>query len=221
MMETITEKRRCSYNKDWETIYHWVKPVQGDSQRVFCELCQSYFSVSHGGEYDVKRHSICDTHKKRVAQKEKTRSMDVFLLKPKEDCQTDMVTAAEITKVYHTVQHSQSYRSEDCGNKLAPVIFPDSEIAKKMSCVSVETCLRELKTPIVQLQSDKNTHMPFFSVDSDASNHGTTKLFPLSLRYRTPELGLKSKILDFYEDSNESSATIHCQITNKLKENDL
>ncbi len=61
----------------------------------------------------------------------------------------------------------------------------------------------------------------FFPVASDASNHGTTKLFPLSVRYWTPELGLKSKILDFYEDSDESSATIHHQITNKLKENDL
>ncbi len=64
-------------------------------------------------------------------------------------------------------------------------------------------------------------HTPFFSVASDASNHGTTKLFPLSLRYWTPELGLKSKILDFYEDSHESAATIHHQITSKLEENGL
>ena len=155
--------------------------------------------------------------------------MDVFLLKPKDDCQTDKVTAAKITNVYHTMQHSQSYRSKDCGNKLAPVIFLDScgrtiaasIVTDVLAPASVETGLRELKKPIVQLQSDKNTHTPFFSVASDASNQGTTKLFPLSLRCWTPELGLKSKFLDFYEDSDESSATIHRQITNKLKENNL
>uniref|UniRef100_A0A3P8TAG1 NAD(P)(+)--arginine ADP-ribosyltransferase n=2 Tax=Amphiprion percula TaxID=161767 RepID=A0A3P8TAG1_AMPPE len=60
-MESTAKKRRCSFNKDWETTYHWEKPVQGDSQRVFCEVCQSSFSVSHGGEYDVKRHSTWET----------------------------------------------------------------------------------------------------------------------------------------------------------------
>ena len=56
-----------------------------------------------------------------------------LLLKPKHDSNTDKVTAAEVTTVYHTVQHSQSYRSEDCGSKLTSVIFPDSDIAKRMS----------------------------------------------------------------------------------------
>lgn len=64
-------------------------------------------------------------------------------------------------------------------------------------------------------------YTPFFSVASDASNHGTTKLFPLSVRYWTPELGVQSKVLDFYEDSNETSAAIFNQIHTKLEENGL
>ena len=57
------------------------------------------------------------------------------------------------------------------GNKLAPTIFPDSEIVKKMSCgrtkaasiitdvlapASVESCLTESKTPVVL--GDKIAH---------------------------------------------------------------
>ncbi|KAF4096150.1 hypothetical protein G5714_023753 [Onychostoma macrolepis] len=91
--------------------------------------------------------------------------MESFLIS-KEDRQVDNITAAEVTSVYHSVQHAQSYRSSDCGSKLAPVIFLDSEIAKKMSCgrmkaasrvtdvlapSSVESCLRELRTSLVQL----------------------------------------------------------------------
>ena len=63
--------------------------------------------------------------------------------------------------------------------------------------------------------------MPFFSVASDASNHGTTKLFPLSVRYWTPDLGVQTKVLDFYDDSDETSAAIHNQIVTKLEENGL
>ena len=73
-------------------------------------------------------------------------------------------------------------------------LFPDSDIAKKMSCghtksacivtnvlapVSVEKCIRELTFPI--LAGDKHKHPPFFSVASDASNHGSVKLFPLEM----------------------------------------
>lgn len=64
-------------------------------------------------------------------------------------------------------------------------------------------------------------HTPFFSVASDASNHGTTKLFPLSVRYWTPDLGVQTKVLDFYDDSDETSAAIHNQIVIKLEENGL
>uniref|UniRef100_A0A3B1JNJ2 DUF4371 domain-containing protein n=1 Tax=Astyanax mexicanus TaxID=7994 RepID=A0A3B1JNJ2_ASTMX len=200
------KKRKCSYNKDWETIYPWVKPVQGES-----------------GEYDVKRHRQCETHKKRVAQKEVSQSMHTFLLKPKQDSNVDKVTAAELTSVYHTVKHSLSYRSEDCGNKLTSAIFPDSEIAKKMSCgrTKAASLVTDVLAPASVESCDKKAHTPFFSVASDASNHGTTKTLPTVFEILDTKAGLKSKILDFYEDSHESAATIHCQITSKLEENGL
>ena len=33
-------------------MYPWVKAVQGESDKVFCDVCQSRFSVAlaHGGE---------------------------------------------------------------------------------------------------------------------------------------------------------------------------
>ena len=43
----------------------WERPVQGESGNVLCEVCLSHFSISHGDEYDVKRHKQCGTHKKR------------------------------------------------------------------------------------------------------------------------------------------------------------
>ncbi|RXN16033.1 zinc finger protein 862-like [Labeo rohita] len=189
------KKRRCGYKKDWENEYLWLKGVEGDTERAFCDLCKTSFSIGHGGEYDVKRHRLTETHKKRVQQKETSKSMDAFL-QPKNDFLADKVTAAEVTSVYHTVQHATSYQAGDCGTKLAPTIYPDSDIAKRMACgrtkaeaivtdvlapASVEDCLKVLRRPLnEQREATTKAHTPFFSVASDASNHGTTKLFPLS-----------------------------------------
>ncbi|KAK9965840.1 hypothetical protein ABG768_004906 [Culter alburnus] len=127
------KKKRCGYNKNWENEYLWLKGVEGDTERAFCDLCKTSFSIGHGGEYDVKRHRLTETNKKRVQQKETSKSMDAFL-RPKNDFLADKVTAAEVTSVYHTVQHATSYRAGDCGTKLAPTIYPDSDIAKRMAC---------------------------------------------------------------------------------------
>ncbi|CAM4720751.1 unnamed protein product [Leuciscus chuanchicus] len=229
------KKRRCGYKKDWENEYLWLKGVEGDTKRAFCDLCKTSFSIGHGGEYDVKRHRLTETHKKRVQQKETSKSMDAFL-RPKNDFLADKVTAAE-SSVYHTVQHATPYRAGDCGTKLAPTIYPDSDIAKRMACgrtkaeaivtdvlapASVEDCLKVLRRPLnEQREATTKAHTPFFSVASDASNHGTTKLFPLSVRYWTPGLGVQTKVLDFYDDSDETSAAIHNQIVTKQEENGL
>ena len=88
--------------------------------------------------------------------------MDAFL-RPKNDFLADKVTAAEVTSVYHTVQHATSYRAGDCGAKLATTIYPDSDIAKRMACgrtkaeaivtdvlapASVKDCLKVLRRPL-------------------------------------------------------------------------
>lgn len=67
--------------------------------------------------------------------------------------------------MYHTVQDSHAYKSADCGNKSGH-FFRLRDCKKKVPCghtkaasidtdvlasSSVENCLRELKTPMVQV----------------------------------------------------------------------
>lgn len=152
------------YNTQWEGDYPWVRQVEGDAERVFCDLCKTSFSIGHGGEFDIKRHRQAESHKKRVVQKETSKSIETFLF-PKNDCLADKVTAAEAATVYHNVMHSTSYRAGDCASKLAQTTFPDSDIAKKMACgrtkaaaivtdvlapASVETCLKVPKNPLMK-----------------------------------------------------------------------
>jgi hypothetical protein len=50
------------------------------------------------------------------------------------DPNTDKVTTAECTKVFHRVQHEHSYRSADCDMKLCQMVFSNSDTVKKLSC---------------------------------------------------------------------------------------
>ncbi|KAJ7991172.1 hypothetical protein DPEC_G00294490 [Dallia pectoralis] len=98
------------------------------------------------------------------------------------------------------------------------MIYPNSDIAKRMPVVGRRQNRISFNfIPSVGVSTD---HPPFFSVASNASNHGTTKLFPMSVCYWTPDLGVQTKVLGFDDDSDETSAAIHNQIT-KLEENGL
>ncbi|KAL4702228.1 hypothetical protein ACJJTC_018921 [Scirpophaga incertulas] len=58
----------------------------------------------------------------------------------------------------------------------------------------------------------------FYSVATDASNHGAIKMIPLMVRFYSPTTNLKTCVLDFYEDANETASAIHMNLLTWLKE---
>lgn len=58
----------------------------------------------------------------------------------------------------------------------------------------------------------------FYSVATDASNHGAIKMFTLMVRFYSPTTNLKTCVLDFYEDANETASAIHINLVTRLKE---
>ena len=52
---------------------------------------------------------------------------------------------------------------------------------------------------------------------TDASDKGTTKCFPIVLRYLYFEEGVQHALLDFYSDSNDTSEAITNQLLAKLE----
>lgn len=133
----------------------------------------------------------------------------------------DKITAAELCKVYHDVKHHQSYRSVDCGVKVDREIFSDSPTAKGMTCGRTKAkalCENVIAPYSVQSHTDyiKENNLPF-SVATDASNKGTTKCFPIVVRYFHFDEGIQHVLLDFYSDSNETSEAITNQLLAKLE----
>ncbi|KAL3976494.1 toll-like receptor 1 [Sarotherodon galilaeus] len=125
------------------------------------------------------------------------RTLDQFVVH-QATAEADMVTAAEVTHIYHTVKHGLSYNSADCALKLTVRTLNDSSIAKKMSCgrTKAEAVVTDLLSPkaieevIKKLKSGKS---------EDVS---------LGLAVFTPEAGVVNKILDFVEIPDESAEGI-------------
>ena len=62
----------------------------------------------------------------------------------------------------------------------------------------------------------------FFSIGTDASNKGNKKLYPIVVvRYFSKTYGVVDAVLDFYNDSNESSEAIAQRILSVIEKNNL
>ncbi|ROL52057.1 Protein dachsous [Anabarilius grahami] len=132
------------------------------------------------------------------------------------------VTAAELAHVYHTVNHNLSYNSSDCGLKLCHRTLSDSNIVKRMSCgrTKAEALVTEVLAPkavqevINKLKSAENPRP--FSIQTDASNKGNRKMFPLAVQFFTAESGVMNKLIDFVENPDESAEGIVTTIRSSL-----
>lgn len=123
--------------------------------------------------------------------------------------ENDNVTAAELALTFHTVKHNLSYNSMDCSVKLDKIIYADSKTATsiRLARTKMEALVTEvlgpyaLKSVIVDLQ-DENT---FFCYKLTHQIKKNIKLFPLVVQYFSLEKGIQNKLLDFYENADESA----------------
>ncbi|KAK6195888.1 hypothetical protein SNE40_001223 [Patella caerulea] len=173
-----SSKRLCKFNSTWLSKYTWLNKVHGDDKKALCTLCNKSFTITHGGESDVKKHAQGVQHAKCQRDTNQNSVMSSFLT-TQNSKSFDDITAAEVSQVYHAVQHEQSYRSLDCMIKLNSQIFKDCEIGKKMSCgrTKAEAIVTEVLAPASAEDTLRDLEsISYFSVASDASNHGNTKV---------------------------------------------
>ncbi|KAM3620103.1 uncharacterized protein V6R79_018367 [Siganus canaliculatus] len=136
--------------------------------------------------------------------------------------------ASEASYVYHTVKHGLSYNSTDCLVKLSGASFHDSNIVKKIQLgrTKAEMITMNVLGPktvrdILDDLSPTEGEPVYFSVATDASNKGNRKMFPVCVRYFSASEGVQCKLLDFYEDSDETANGIHQALLNCLEKHKL
>lgn len=124
-------------------------------------------------------------------------------------------SAVEITYIYHIIKHSLSYNSRDCFQKLLPLMYADSKLAKNVKCgrtqseaIVCEVLAKEaLKGVIQNLKGDF-----FFSISTATSNKGNRKMLPTCVRHFSLDKGIQNKLLDFVESNDETADLLFTKV---------
>ena len=133
--------------------------------------------------------------------------MSLFVIKTNSK-EKEQVIVSELCLTFHTINHH--YRSMDCNNKLLKELFSDSKIVRGMHCgrTKLEAIATNLLSPLSIKAHLKKINKKCFSISSDASNKVNVKLFPICVQYFDTNGGIVNFVLEFYEDSNETSDAI-------------
>lgn len=162
--------------------------------------------------FQIKQHQDTKQHKAKTELKRTSGALQKFLTPASTSrpvSENDNVTAAELTLSFHTVKHNLSYNSMDCSVKLNKIIYADSKTATniKLARTKMEALVMEVLGPhaLESVVNDLKDENMYFCLQTDASNKKNIKLFPLVVQYFTVEKGIQNKLLDFYENANESA----------------
>ncbi|CAB3256295.1 unnamed protein product [Arctia plantaginis] len=213
-------KRKCSFNISLQQKYPFIKQRKDDTADVTCEKCRTDFSVGHGGASDIEKHLKSERH--RLADQATASSSSMLSFFKRTDLPTSKdldIAAAEGTWAFHTVQHNHSFRSNDCSSPLIQACFE-----QKFRCARTKSQAIVVNVLSTMATEDLKEHLRkahCITLLTDASNHGSVKLFPVLIRYFLPCEGVKVKVLEFREQPGETSDIIVNYLKEVLSFNDL
>ena len=186
-------KQKCTFNREWQADYPFLKKVHGRNDRVKCTHCLSEFSISLGGRSDIKDHTKSVKHKANLQVAAKNLRLDNFLKKTLLDDGDMLIAAKEATFANHSAVHNISFKTAGCSSKLIAKLF---ELKFSSAGTKTESIIWHAIVPLAaeELKNDL-MEINFVTLTADTSNRKNIKLIPIMVRYFWPEEGVKSKLL--------------------------
>ncbi|XP_055524118.1 uncharacterized protein LOC129717880 isoform X2 [Wyeomyia smithii] len=205
----MSKKRQCMLTDDLSHEFPFLKKSKVTGN-VCCETCNSVFFIGSGGRTDINRHLSTYKHKRALEAAATSSKLNIFLRKADFGVKEQELAHAEVVFTYHTIMHSQSFRSMNCTSKLVRSLFEP-----KFSCgrTKTEAIAKNVLAPYsVDQTLTSMEYINFITIFSDASNHKDTKLFPSVIRYFNYKRGIQVKLLDFVSLPGETSDMIASSI---------
>ncbi|CAF3358710.1 unnamed protein product [Rotaria socialis] len=181
------------------------------------------FSIQNSGIGDINSHTKSKRHLEYLKSAESNRSKTIYETFHMKTSELNKLCAAEGTMVFHAVKHSHSYISQACTINLSKKCFPDSSIAKNITCnrtKASEIACNVLAPSITGSVVLELRGVSFFSVCYDASNKGNAKMLPIVVQFFS-KFGVKYGILEFIEQQHESADALFNNIKYVIEANGL
>lgn len=195
-------KGTCKFTDKIREQYPYLKTTKSDSD-VQCGKCNGNFSIASGGIADIARHLKTGKHQAAISAASSSQSLTT-LFKPSFDTQR---AAQEGTWAYHIVSANQSFASSDCASNIFRSCFGLKEFScSQKKCQAIITNV--IAPHVIETIGKELKECNYVTVYTDASNHGSTKLFPVVVRYFSPITGVHVKVLEFTSEKGEDSDII-------------
>ena len=209
-------KRKCSFKDEWKKSFPFLQNLKNGS--VSCTLCKSQFSITHGGISDVRSHIKTQKHNSCMKAKANSGSISNFILNEPSN-EDELLAAKEGVFTYHAVKHDYSFRSLDCTTELIQTTF-----CKKFRCkrTKSEAIVSNILAPLsINWLKEDLEETKFITVMVDSSNHKTTKMVPIMIRFFNSKKGSLTRLLKVLSLKNETSAVLCDAIINTLNDYEL
>lgn len=213
-------RRKNKFTDEMAREFPQFKKAKYDSEAL-CEICNTVINVSNKGKCDLIQHLNSTKHKQKTKSIDLSSKVTDFVVVQKTS-HLKAVFAAEAALAFHVVAHHHSYKSTDCSHKLFKHIFPDSEIAQKISCARTKTeaIINGVVGPHsldIICKTFEREDIHYIGVSTDGSNFQNLKLFPVLAQYFDPVKGIQVRLLTFNELKDETSESITALVHETLK----
>lgn len=126
--KTVPQKYKQEYSLQFPVV---TRSGKSDCH-FFCNVCRVHVSVAHGGLHDVKKHLDTDNHKAMAKLQSQNRKVTSMFMTSDSNLEHKVMTS-EIIFTNFLVENNVHLAAADHSGEMFRRMFPDSEIAKKVS----------------------------------------------------------------------------------------
>ena len=191
-------------------------------------LCNTDFSIGHGGENDVKRHTELKKHADSVKASASSKKKTNFLSSGNSSVIDGKVMKAELLFFGFICEHNLPIATADHVEKLFKAMFPDSKIAKKYSCSQTKAThilsRAVAKESIFDLKSTLSSSdlYTWFGLATGGSSDENDAFLPILIRHFATNGLVTTSLIDMPDiDKGSDSDTKFETCTSSLRKESL